>query len=210
MLLRKMAFQPAYDVPLSYGLTTVWLRPSLRAASIIEKLDGGFPAVLQNIQQTNLSTVNAVISAAVTSRQDETAILNALADQPLHRIQSATLAPCMALISALMMPSIESGNTTAKPNNNAKPIAWSNLYEDLFKMATGWLGWTPETAWNATLSDIIQAFEGHTDKLKALHGGDETEEGNNAEQQQANVDAGLDPEFDRAGLSALRGMGKLR
>ena len=202
-----MAFQPAYDVPLSYGVTTVWLRPSLRAATIIEKMDGGFPAILHKIQQTNLSTLKAIISAACTSRQDEKAILAALADQPLAGIQSAVIGPCMTLIAALMMPSIGSGDDTAKPSTNAKPIAWSDLYADLFKMATGWLGWSPDTAWNATLPDIIQAFEGHTDKLKALHGGDDEEEsGISEEQRQANIEAGLDPEFDRVGYAALRGM----
>ena len=78
-------------------------------------------------------------------------------------------------------------------------------------MATGWLGWSPDTAWNATLPEIINAFEGHTDKLKALCGGDDEEQnqGNTEEQRQANIDAGYDPEFDRAGYAALRNMGSL-
>jgi hypothetical protein len=89
-----------------------------------------------------------------------------------------------------------------------KPVAWADLYADLYKLSTGWLGWTPDTAWNATLPEILNAFDGHIDLLKAVHGGGEDQSADSStmtnKQRQENIEAGLDPDFDRAGLRALK------
>lgn len=37
----------------------------------------------------------------------------------------------------------------------------------------GWLGWTPEQAFNASIPDILTAYEGRMDMLKAIFGGSE-------------------------------------
>lgn len=39
----------------------------------------------------------------------------------------------------------------------------------------GWLGWTPEQAYNAAIPDILTAYEGRTDMLRAIFGGEEPE-----------------------------------
>lgn len=35
----------------------------------------------------------------------------------------------------------------------------------------GWLGWTPEQTYNAAIPDIMTAYEGRMDMLKAIFGG---------------------------------------
>lgn len=198
-------FQPTYDIPLAYGGNTVWLRPSLLAGMRLEALHSGFPALLIKIQETDTATLRSIITYSATDKQAAQTLIAAMADKPLQSIQQATLGPALALVAALIMPSDSADNT------NSKPIEWSELYADLFKMATGWLHWTPETAYNATLPEILHAFEGHTDQLKAIHGGaDDVDDTSNSQvQRQANIDAGLDPEFDRDGLASLREMGSV-
>ena len=45
------------------------------------------------------------------------------------------------------------------------------------KIATGWLKWKPDEFEYALLPDILIAYEGHIDELKAIHGsGEKTSE----------------------------------
>ncbi len=36
------------------------------------------------------------------------------------------------------------------------------------------MSWSPETAWNATPAEITEAYAGHIEMLKAIHGSAET------------------------------------
>lgn len=198
-----MTFQPVYDIPLAYGGNTVWLRPSLRAAIRLEALHSGFPALLGKIQQLYTTTLRLIISYAATDQNAAQALLRSMENQPLRLIQDAVLGPVLALVAALMM----SGNDTDAETTRTptKPIAWADLYADLFKMATGRLCWTPETTWNATVPEILQAIEGHTDWFLMINGGAENQDtGPTTEQRAENEELGLDPEFDRAGLAGLK------
>lgn len=203
-----MTFRPAFDIALEYEGAAVFLRPSLLAATRLEALHNGFPALLMKIQQHDTTTLRRIIAYAATDQNAAQRFIKAMANKPLKDIQRATLGPALALVAALMMPEPgqRPGTVTA-----SKPRAWAEVYADLFKMATGWLGWPPEAAWNATLPEILHAFVGHTDQLKAIHGGaEENDNSIDPEQAEANIVAGLDPEFDRAGLRALKAMSRAR
>ena len=204
-----MSFRPAYDVPVAYGLgSKVWLRPSLRAGIQLEAMHNGFPKLLVKVQQGDTTTLREIVTYAATDRGAAHDLLNAMAGATLASVQQALTGPAFALIAALMTPETRKDQGEAAKAPTGKPMAWADLYADLYKIATGWLGWTPETAWNATLPEILSAFDGHIDQLKAVHGS--AEDGANstpamsADQRQANIDAGLDPDFDREGLRALK------
>lgn len=174
----------------------------MQAATRLEALHNGFPVLLTKIQQLDTTTLRSVITDAATDQSAAQTILRELANKPLRSIRKACLGPMLALVMALTFT-----DAKAEPGNNtaAKPVKWADLYADLFKTATGWLGWTPETAWNATLPEILHAYEGHMDKLKAIHGApDDDQDGPTEEQRKQNVELGLDPDFDRAGLFALK------
>src|SRR5690606_40333271 len=53
--------------------------------------------------------------------------------------------------------------TPAKPSG--KPADPEQVFAQLFSIATGWLGWTPEEAWNATPAEIIAAKGGRTEMI---------------------------------------------
>lgn len=209
-----MAQPHAYDeIAMEYGGNIVFLRASLRAATLIEKMDGGFAGVLQKLQQGHTRTLRDIVLNSATDRTTALALLDTMQDENLSVIQQTLIAPAFAILTALMTPdlSTEKPTPTATTTAKAKPVAWADFYSELYQIATGWLGWTPDAAWNATIPEITNAFQGHMDMLKAIHGGgDDAEQSNiqTAEQHKAIVEAGFDPEFDREGLRALKEMSK--
>ena len=51
----------------------------------------------------------------------------------------------------------------------------------IYKIGTGWLGWTPQITRSAHMQEVIVAFEGHVDMLKAIHGSDEKKKTNSVD-----------------------------
>ncbi|WP_244547861.1 hypothetical protein [Ensifer sp. OV372] len=184
------------------------LRPSLRAAVTLEARFG-FPALRRALDEGSFTISSEIILAACSSRQDAAAFLGGILGKPLLPFFIAVRAPLDELVAMLQPAPVQS--LDAKPKtvtNPGKPVAWAEYYADLYEKATGWLGWTPETTWNATPTEIDRAYSGHIEKLKAIHGSSEddkqAEKQPDPEQAKRNADAGLDPEFDRAGLRALK------
>ena len=70
---------------------------------------------------------------------------------------------------------------------------------------TGWLGWPPSEVWNASTAELEAAVLAHFDRLVLMTPGADAPKGDAKEaQRQANIAAGLDPDFDREGLCALK------
>ena len=199
-----MTMQPAYDaITLSHGGNTVRLRPSLRAATHLERLHDGFESLFNRVESFDTATIREIIRVSANDQNDADAFLTATANAPLHTLlatQNQIISLCTGLIP-----------TPPEPEQpikaHGKPMPWPEVFARLYKIATGWLGWTPSTAWKATPDEIAQAFEGLTEKLKAIHGSadeDDQTQGPSEEQRAENIAAGLDPEFDRAGLRNLK------
>ncbi|MCZ7864744.1 hypothetical protein O9X98_25470 [Agrobacterium salinitolerans] len=195
--------RPAYEqVTIAHGGNTVTLRPSLRAATTLEARFG-FPAMFRALDEGSFTIISEIILAASSPAQDVAAFLAGIPGKPLSHFFDAVQAPLFQLV-AMFIPAADK---TAKPvANPGKPIPWPDYYSDLYEKATGWLGWTPDAAWNATPTEIDRAYSGHIAKLKTIHGSGDAKEDKQTDPEQAarNVEAGLDPEFDRAGLQALK------
>ncbi|WEJ38168.1 hypothetical protein [Sinorhizobium prairiense] len=89
------------------------------------------------------------------------------------------------------------------PDSKAKPgtgklIPWRDFYQGLYAQATGFLGWTPETAWNATPTEIDRAYAAHMDKLKAIHGSADNDQPSDDPREE------VSEQEVRAGLAALK------
>ncbi|KQU54444.1 hypothetical protein ASG72_02045 [Bosea sp. Leaf344] len=199
-----MSFRPAYDeIVLEHGSNVVILRPSLRAASTLERSHDSFALLARRIDEFHTGTLREIITTAATDRKDAAAFLTAMSREPLRRFVEIAQAPLFRLCAGF----IPASDSNATPSSNAKPMPWREVYRELFRTATGWLHWTPEAAWNSTPTEINEAFAGHVAMLKALHGGEDDEPAErqpSPEQAARNVADGLDPEFDRAGLHALK------
>lgn len=195
------------EVEIAHGGSTVTLRPSLRAATILEERFG-FPALLRALGEFNLTIISEIIrvSAVKKPHTDAAAFLSGTPGMPLLPLSLSVRAPLSELVS-MLIPAVD---PKAEPSTG-KPLPLSVLYADLFDVATGWLGWTPEQAWDATPTEISRAYQAKIQKLKALHGSSDEKDRTNVDTEALSEllkSNDLDPEFDRAGLHALQGKRK--
>jgi hypothetical protein len=199
--------RPAYEeVRIALGDNiALTLRPTLRAAVTLEARYG-FPAMRRALAEGSFTVISDIIQTATDSRDDAATFLRSeAAGRSLSSFIGLARIPLAELVS-MLMPAPDPQATNVRPSG--KSVAWGEYYADLYEKATGWLGWTPEQAWSATPTEIDRAFSAHIAKLKAIHGSGEddkpTAKAPDPEQAARNVADGLDPEFDRAGLRALK------
>lgn len=83
-----------------------------------------------------------------------------------------------------------------EPSEPAQPITFEEYHAKLFRVATGWLGWSPDVAWNATASEIINARQGRIELLGMIFG----------EKSESETIDTTDPK-SRAALNALGDLG---
>ncbi|MBY3493870.1 phage tail assembly chaperone [Rhizobium laguerreae] len=180
--------RPAYEeVTIANGGNTVTLRPTLRAAAILEARHG-FPALFRAPFDLDVTTISDIILTACSDRQSAAAFLSSLLGKPLFPFFMAVRQPLADLVSMFIpAPDPKAGT--------GKPMPWPEVYRALYRIATGQLGWTPESAWNATPTEIAEAYIGRFGT---------GEKQSDPEQAAQNEALGLDPEFDRAGLRALK------
>jgi len=181
----------------------VTLRPSLRAATILEERFS-FPALFRALDECNLPIISEIILVSNSSGyQNAAAFLSSVPGRPLSPFFTAVRQPLADLVSMF----IPAPDPKAKPSAE-QPLPWRDLYAGLYATATGCLGWTPEAAWNATPNEITRACQAHVDYLVMT--GIVKRDGKEPDPEQAerNLAAGLDPDFDRAGLHALKGRGR--
>ncbi|WP_077701208.1 phage tail assembly chaperone [Thioclava nitratireducens] len=195
--------QPAYECTIRHGDLAVTLRASLRAAITLEQAFG-FAPLFRRIHDQNFTAYRAVIEAAATDRREADALLRSLSRVPLRGFVEGEQARLMGFCAALL-PQAPEGERQEPESGASKP--WAELFQDLYRLGTGWLEWTPSETWNASPSEIIAAVEAHSEKLVALAGGAREETRtteDNKRQREANIAANLDPEFDREGLNRLK------
>ncbi len=190
--------RPAYEqVTIAHGGSTVTLRPTLRAAATLEARYG-FPALFRALDDLNFTIISDIILTVANCRDEVAAFLSVHPGRPLLPFFMAVRQPLTDLVT-MFMPAAD---PKAQPSTGTgKPMPWSDAYTNLYRNATGSLGWTPEAAWNATPTEIIEACIG-----KFGVGDNKQASGKAPDPDQAarNVADGLDPEFDRAGLRALK------
>lgn len=190
---------PYEEVTIAHGGNVVTLRPTLRAAATLEARYG-FPALFRALDDYNLTIVSDIILASCPCRKDAAAFLSVSIGRPLFPFFAAVCEPLSQIVEMLR----PAPNPTAKPVTGPA-MTWDEYLAELYRAATGWLGWTPEQAWNATPTEIERARYAHAERLIALDSTNtEQEREPDPEQAERNRAAGLDPDFDRAGLQALK------
>ena len=190
------------EFKLSHGGHVVRLRPSLQAAMRLERLHDGFPNLFRKVEEFDLQTIRAIIATAATNQNAADAFLEALDGAILHPFKRSAQGLVLGLCAAFFPPEPTRKDDNTKP---AKAMPWADAYADLYRIGTGWLGWTPAETWAATPTEIVQALEGKVAHLIAMNGGGGADPTDATEaQRQSNIAAGLDPDFDRAGLQALK------
>lgn len=195
------ALQPASEILLRHGEHAVALRASLRVAVALENLVGGIAETWDEVARQKLSALHTVIRLSATDRQEAERLLRYAATHPLASFVHNAQAACLALMVAMLAPA-QGETTPAEPATD--PIPLSQFFTELFSRATSWLHWPPSEVWNASVSEIVTALEAQAERELRRAGVTPDDKAAKTVRRQANVDAGLDPEFDREGLRALK------
>ncbi|MDB5659565.1 MAG: hypothetical protein JWS10_2180 [Cypionkella sp.] len=191
------------EFTLSHGGNTVRLRASLRSALRLERLHDGFGPLITKLDQFDTATIGNMIKIAATDHSAAQRFLASISTEPLQVYKQAVTGTLSSLLAAFL-PTPATDTTSGKPKG--KTLSWSEAYAQLYQIGTGWLGWTPAETWHATPTEITEALTGHIARLEAINGttADKDDTTQTEADRDANIAAGLDPTFDRAGFEALR------
>jgi hypothetical protein len=143
------------------------LRPSLRHALRLECRPGGFQRLLADLQDGSLIAYCEIIRPHYDGPEMGFASRVFEAMNDLQEPLSEYVVACLGI------------DPDAKPDSDqgdGKTVPFNDHLVNLYKVGTGWLGWTPDDTLDATPTQIRLAYEGRIDLLKAIFGGsDETD-----------------------------------
>jgi hypothetical protein len=161
----------ADEISFTFDGERVTLRPTLRAAMRLERRFDGFDNLIRGIVDQNVGVMSALVQETADRPGDLCDFLNFGRGKPMAYRVAALVEPLMALVMQLAGVDVDELDEVIHSDNETTPYA--EHHARLFKLATGWLGWTPEAAWSATPGEIKAAYEGRLDMLKAIFGGGE-------------------------------------
>jgi hypothetical protein len=118
--------------------------------------------LIADLQEGSLSTARFVLADSFNRPSVAACILDAGLD-----------AVCGQLIAfALNCAGVD---PDAKGDGEAGETTFAEHLDHLYRIATGWLGWTPEVALDSTPVEIREAYKGRLDMLRAIFGGDDAD-----------------------------------
>jgi hypothetical protein len=195
-----MALPLATDIRIEHGDDTVRLVPSLRAAYLLNSAYG-VGRLEKAVREFNTSIIFDILAHAGNGVEALTLLRRKIADTGLGPALTDISRPLNQFLCACFAidkdPAVD--HPAVARAKAGEPFDLGKTISDLFEIATGWLGWTPEQAWQATPAEIIAAHRGLIAKLKAIHGSGE-------EQQESTYDPREEVSEDqmRAGIAALK------
>jgi len=199
--------QPADDTVLIVLCSQAFtLKASLRAASLLNLKYCGFDKLAAAIAEGSFTAYQDVITAGCT----DPAALNAFL-KPFHAPDSMMTPLGEAIFSnraeLLEFVLILSGAKHADdaPAQTGEPVSFETFHRILFKLGTGWLGWSPEETWKASPNEIMAAAGGRREMLSAIFGG-KREDNNDLDIKDASARA----ELNALGDLSVTTMSKVR
>lgn len=188
-----MAMRLADDeITVSIGDDTMFLRPSLRAAFRLERRYGGFSNLITKLAECNVTAMADVIRES-SGQSNGPDFLDHIAYMPLGPAIECLIEPLIDHVFALAGIDRHAPLPPAQSDAVSSRITFAEHHAQLFRIATGWLGWTPAEAWDATPAEIIEAHKGRIELLQAIFGGGKS-------------DTPTEPDFERdeAGIAGLK------
>ncbi|WP_375763076.1 phage tail assembly chaperone [Bradyrhizobium sp. Pha-3] len=154
-------------IAISLDNETIHLRATLRAAFRLERAYGGFQKLSEAIYAAQFSTFEEVIRLSAVD--PDTALdryYKFVLSKPLVEVARDLVGPLLKFVELLAGVDGEQSDT----KSTGTPMSFEEGFTKLFRIATGWLGWTPEQAWNATPAEIMEAYQGRMEMLSAIFG----------------------------------------
>ncbi|MFE3837548.1 hypothetical protein [Pseudogemmobacter sonorensis] len=142
------------------GVGSHAIRPSLRCAMLLENRPGGFPRLLTEIQDGSMTAICDVLRSADL----DAPFLEA---KVMHSGVDSFRAPLLEFVLHAAGLDLETQTDEATQGTTT---TFAEHLADLYRKATGWLGWTPATALDATPAEIIEAVKGRAELLRLIFG----------------------------------------
>jgi hypothetical protein len=161
------------EITIKLDHETIYLRPSLRAAFRLERRHEGFDKIIRGIISGDFAVMADVIRESANPRSAFADFLDCIDAVPLRLAIERISEPLIAHVMALA--GVDSG-TASEPKPDAERIPFAEYHARLFRLATGWLGWTPADAWEATPAEITEAYKGRRELLSAMFGSGKSDE----------------------------------
>ncbi|MEN3239042.1 phage tail assembly chaperone [Methylobacterium ajmalii] len=146
------------------------LRPSLRAAVLLERRHG-LDRLPGMILEGHATAAADTIAACDEHRTPEEVLELLTRAGPLPRL--ALIAPALVELCVGLLGFDPDAETEASNDGPSRTIAEAQKH--LFGIATGAIGWTPAEAWQATPLEILTAWRGRVELLRAMFGGKDEE-----------------------------------
>jgi hypothetical protein len=146
-------------IALKLGGELITLRPTLRCGLRLERREGSFAKLIEDLQGDSLSAARFVIEDQLDRVQLGYLILDAGLEVVCSQLVTFVM-DCVGI------------DPDAKAEGKGGSVSFAEHLTSLYRIGTGWLGWTPATTLDATPAEITEAFKGRTDMLKAIFGGE--------------------------------------
>ena len=189
---------PADDMVLPADFLTAALHPSLRAATSLERRYGGFERLFVGVRDGNLGVMADIIAAGASLSKGQ--VLELFDRQPLG-VFLPNIAALLAKFLYVLAGIDPAGSATASAQQQGERMTFAEYHAKLYRIATGWLGWSPDQAWNATPAEIMAAYDGRVELLQAIFGKGQADGDTNTTEPPSKA------ALDRTGLDFLRGIG---
>ena len=160
-----MTLRLASDTVIRHGGNAVSLRPSLRAAVILENRYSLVP-LITGVHECNLEIIEAVITATAVDPVAARRLLIAKVDANGIRQLQHLAGPLFDLIADCYGYDYQ----TERQDQAGKRVSIIEALATLYEFATGWLGWTADAALSATPAQITAAHKGFLAKHNAMNG----------------------------------------
>jgi hypothetical protein len=156
------------------GGQSLALRPSLRAAFDLSHQYDSLQNLWNAIARGSVVALCDVIRAGTSNDDSALAEFIERGNLPLNVSIELLVPKALEFIEALA--GSDQQQEQIESSTPKEEITFAVFHERLFAIATGWLGWPPKDAWAATPAELLVAYKGHTERLKAIHGSKEAED----------------------------------
>ena len=158
----------ADDTIITVSHETIRLRASLRASLRLERQFRGFDKIVAAISDGNVSVMAAVIRECSDEKTDLADLLDSGGALSIRIALDHIVEPLIAHVGILA--GFDPDAPEGKNDADGEILSFAEYHAKLFRLATGWLGWTPDAAWNATPAEITEAYQGRVEMLGAMFG----------------------------------------
>jgi hypothetical protein len=160
----------ADEISVKVGAERIVLRPTLRAALRLERRHGGFDKIVRAIADGSLTVIADVIREASDRYTSIPELIEQIGLSPLRVGIEALSVPLIDFVFALAGVTPADQSPGGREGEPATRISFADHHARLYRVATGWLGWSPETAWSSTPAEIMEAQKGRLELLRAIFG----------------------------------------